>query len=212
MKIEFIAHATFKLTLNDGRVIVIDPYLSMSFQGRFNYPKFDDRCDFAVITHEHLDHNYLGDLQGMPVVVRNTWHDAGLSIHSHLVWHDKFGGTKFGGSVLMKVIEADGLRLCHMGDCGEILTDGQIAKLGKLDILLIPVGGFYTIDGLEAAALAKRIDAVTTIPCHYLTPRCSLKLEDESRFLSAFNNIYTIDGEYDAGRLPPGIVKLGSRY
>ena len=212
MKIEFIAHATFKLTLNDGRIIVIDPYLSMSFQGRFNYPKFDEKCDFAVITHEHLDHNYLEDLKDNPVVVRNSWVDAGLRIQSVFAYHDKFQGTKFGGYVLMKMIEADGIRLCHMGDCGEILSDAQIESLGKIDVLLIPVGGFYTIDGLEAAELAKRIGARTTIPCHYLTPKCSLKLEDETRFLSQFKTIYTMSGVVDAEKLPDGIVHLLSRY
>ena len=212
MQLEFIAHATFKITLNDGRILVIDPYLSMSFQGRFNYPKFEDRCDFALITHEHLDHNYLGDLQGNPVIVRNAWHDSNLNIHSVFAWHDKFNGTKFGGYVLMKIIEADGIRLCHMGDCGEILTDEQMDALGNIDILLIPVGGFYTIDGLEAASLAKRIQAKTTIPCHYLTPKCSLKLEDETRFLSQFNQIFTMSGVLNTSDLPEGVVRLASRY
>ena len=212
MKLEFIAHATFKLTLNDNRIIVIDPYQSMSFQGRFNYPIFDEYCDFAVITHEHLDHNYLEDLKGNPVVVRNSWQDKNLNIYSIFAWHDKYQGTKFGGYVLMKIIESASIRLCHLGDCGELLSDKTIDQMGRIDILLIPVGGFYTIDGSEAAALVHRIQPKTVIPCHYLTPRCSLKLEDETEFLSHFDKIHHLSGEIDIKDLPDGIVHLASRY
>ena len=191
---------------------MIDPYQAMSFQGRFNYPKFDEYCDFAVITHEHLDHNYTQDLKGNPVIVRNSWHDERLTIRSIFAWHDKYQGTKFGGYVLMKIIEADNIRLCHMGDCGEMLSDQTIDQMGKIDILLIPVGGFYTINGTEAVDLVKRIRPKSVIPCHYLTPRCSLKLEDEKSFLSYFENIQYLSGEIEAGQIKDGIVHLTSRY
>lgn len=212
MQIEFVAHATFKIILNDGRILVIDPYQAMSFQGRFNYPKFDDYCDFAVITHEHIDHNYLGDLRGNPVIVRNSWHDKGLDITSIHCWHDKYNGTKFGGSVQIKCISADGIRLCHLGDCGECLSDAQIHSMGKVDVLIIPVGGFYTIDGDEAALLADRIGARIIIPCHYLTSRCSLKLEDASRFLSHYPHRVHLNGIIDVQNMPDGVVMLDSRY
>ena len=213
MQIQYIAHATFTIDLSDGRRIIIDPYLGMSFQGRFNYPSYPTKADFAVITHDHLDHNYLGDICNIPVVIRNNWHDDRLDIRTITVFHDKFGGTKFGGTVGMKIIQADNIRLCHMGDCGEILSDDQIALLGPLDILLIPVGGFYTIDGDEAAALAKRINATTIIPCHYITPRCSLKLEGPERFLSHFDRVHKLsDSKFNAECLPAGVVWVPSLY
>ena len=213
MRIQYIAHATFTLDLNDGRRIIIDPYLGMSFQGRFNYPPYSTRADFAVITHDHLDHNYLGDLTNIPVVVRNNWHDDALDIRTVTVFHDKFGGTKFGGTVGMKIIEADGIRLCHMGDCGEILSDAQIESLGDIDILLIPVGGFYTIDGDEAADLASRIHAKTTIPCHYITPKCALVLEGPERFLARFDDFKKLDSStVNAECLPAGVVWMPSLY
>ena len=104
MKLEFIAHATFSIYLNDGRHLVIDPYQAMSFQGRFNYPPYSTKADFVLITHEHLDHNYSGDIEGNPVIVRQSWHDPELSIHSIFAYHDKYEGTRFGGYVLMKII------------------------------------------------------------------------------------------------------------
>ena len=213
MQIQYIAHATFTIDLNDGRRIIIDPYLGMSFQGRFNYPPYPTQADFAVITHDHLDHNYLGDIRNIPVVVRNNWHDDRLDIRSITVFHDKFGGTKFGGTVNMKIIQADGIRLCHMGDCGEILSDEQIQAIGDIDILLIPVGGFYTIDGDEAADLANRIHAKTTIPCHYITPRCSLKLEGPEKFLARYEHFKRLnDSKFNAESLPDGVVFVPSLY
>lgn len=212
MKLEFIAHATFSVHLDDGRHIIIDPYQGMSFQGRFNYPSYSAMADFVLITHEHLDHSYFEDIKGNPVIVRQSWNDDGLKVSSVFAYHDKYKGTKFGGYVLMKIMEADGLRICHMGDCGEILSDEQIGRMGRLDVLLVPVGGFYTINGDEAFELVRRIDARVVIPCHYLTPRCSLKLEDENRFLSHFDSISRMSGIVDVKTFPEGIVHLKSRY
>ena len=209
MRIEYIAHATFVIVLNDGRRLIIDPYQGNTFGGRFDYPPFVTRADFALITHEHIDHNYTADLQGHPVIVRNAWQDERLHISSVFAWHDKFGGTKFGGGVQMKIIEADGIRLGHLGDCGEILGEEQIAALGKIDVLLLPVGGFYTMDGDEAADLARRIGARTTIPCHYRSPLCSLPIEGPDRFLAHFPGACRWP-EYcaEVRELPEGVVVM----
>ena len=185
----------------------------MTFQGRFNYPPFVTHADFALISHEHIDHNYVGDLRGPPVIVRHAWQDAQMRITSQTVWHDKFNGTKFGSSVSMKIIEADGLRLCHMGDCGELLNEGQIEAMGKLDVLCIPVGGFYTLNGDEAAEVAQRIDCRTIIPCHYQTPLCKLPIEGPERFLSHFDRVVHLDqNRVNASDLPSGVVVLRDSF
>lgn len=211
MNIKFICHATFTINLADGRKIIIDPYQPHTFNGRFDYDAFRFDPDFALITHEHIDHNYLGDLTSIPVVVRNEWADKSLRISSMRVWHDKFEGRKFGGSVSMKFIEAEGLRICHMGDCGEMLTDEQIQRMGQVDILLIPVGGFYTMDGNEAAIIAQKIHARTTIPCHYATAKCSLPITGPDVFLSHFGDITELQASScDAHQLPQGVVVMKS--
>ncbi len=213
MKIEFIAHATFMVELSDGRRLLIDPYQSMTFNGRFNYPPYEADPDFALITHEHIDHNYTGDLRSVPVIVRHHWIDDRLKITSVFVWHDKFQGTKFGGGVQAKIIEADGVRICHLGDCGEILSDAQISRIGSVDFLIIPVGGFYTIDGDEAASLVKRMSVKTVFPCHYRTSLCSLPIEPVDRFISHFEHVtHLAHGVYDIGRLPEGIVVSPGKY
>lgn len=213
MELEFIAHATFLLRLRSGRRIVVDPYKAREFNGRFNYPVFSPHCDFAVVTHEHVDHAWLGDLRGDPVVVRQAWRDDELRISSVFAYHDEFGGTKFGGSVLMKVVEADGWRLCHLGDVGETLSDEQIGALGRCDVLILPVGGFYTIDAAAAYALATRIGARTTIPCHYKTPLCSLPIDDITPFLDLAGDFTRLPhASYPLDRLPPGVVVLADAF
>lgn len=189
MRIEFIAHATFRITLRDGRIIIIDPYKGMSFQGRFNYPEYVTRADIVAITHDHLDHNYVVGIEGEPVIVRDEAEVSGVKITSHRVWHDRFEGTKFGGAVDMKLIEAEGVRVLHMGDCGEVLSDERLSAFGKLDVVMIPCGGFYTIDGREAADIAKRLGARVTIPCHYKTRLCDLPISDELEFCTAFERV-----------------------
>lgn len=213
MKIEFIAHATFMVTLSDGRRLIIDPYQGMAFQGRFNYPPCVADVDFALITHEHVDHNYTSDLHPTPVIVRHGWQDDRLRITSVFVWHDKVQGTRFGGGVLAKIIEADGVRICHLGDCGEILSDAQISRFGKLDLLILPVGGFYTLDGDEAAALVSRMSARTIFPCHYKTSLCSLPIEPVDRFLSHFHHVTSLEyAIFDVSALPEGVVVSPGRF
>lgn len=213
MNIEFIAHATCLISLNDGRRIVIDPYESMIFNGRFNYPPFEQDCEVVVISHEHRDHNYIGDLRGDFVVVRDAYEASGLRIYSQEVWHDQFEGSKFGGAVRMFFIEAEGFRLCHMSDCGEILSDAQIAAMGDLDLLFIPVGGFYTLDAVNAAALTQRIKAKTTVPIHYKTPYITLPIEGVEAYLNAFPDHHSSDNpNIDSHLLPLGVLHLPSRY
>ena len=213
MQLEFIAHATFLLRLDSGRSIVIDPYKAHEFNRRFDYPTFAPLCDFAVITHEHIDHAWLGDLRGNPVVVRQAWCDRELRISSVFAYHDAFGGTKFGGYVLMKVIEADGQRLCHLGDVGEPLSDAQIAALGHCDVAIVPIGGFYTIDAHAAHALATRLAARTTIPCHFKTPLCTLPIADATPFLRlAGTYTHFPHATYPIDSLPPGIVLLDDAF
>lgn len=213
MIIDYIAHATFVLTLDCGRRIIIDPYQAHTFNGRFDYPPYKTHADFALMTHEHIDHNYIADLTNIPVVVRHDWTDSMLKVRSVFCWHDKFQGTKFGGGVWTKIIEADGLRLCHLGDCGELLSDEQIEAFGKLDILMIPVGGFYTLNGHEAAVLADRIGAKTTIPCHYKTTLCSLPITGPDEFLSHFPNAVKLGtSRAEADNLPIGTVLMNSLF
>ena len=80
------------------------------------------------------------------------------------------------------MIEAEGVRVGHMGDLGHVLGKETLASLGRIDVLLIPVGGFYTIDAKEATAVMESIGPSLTIPMHYLTPKCEFPIAAGCRF------------------------------
>jgi len=101
--------------------------------------------------------------------------------------------------------EVDGIRLCHLGDLGHQLSDKQIAELGKVDILLIPVGGFYTIDAKAASQVCNRLTARVIIPMHYKTDKCGLPIAGVDEFVRGKEGVKRLDAsqvEFKQGELP----------
>ena len=117
-------------------------------------------------------------------------------------------------SQLAKIIEAEGVRIAHLGDVGEDLSDTQIKALGKLDVLILPIGGFYTIDGDAAASLVQRLQVRTVIPCHYKTTLCDLPIEGPERFLTHFKTQITCLNQNSMllGTQPEGIVVMRDKW
>lgn len=163
MKITWFGQACFELVTANGTVIICDPYDPST-----GYAPHPRRADIVTVSHEHYDHNYTGWLVGMPVVVRGVGERTvkGLCITGLPSYHDNEGGARRGRNTVF-VIEADGMRFCHLGDLGHTPGKELYDKIGKPDALFIPVGGYYTIGPAEAADIAKRIGARLTIPMHY---------------------------------------------
>jgi L-ascorbate metabolism protein UlaG (beta-lactamase superfamily) len=163
VKITWLGQACFELATANGTVIICDPYDPST--GFATNPR---RADIVTVSHEHFDHNYTGWIVGMPVVVRGVGERTvkGLRITGLPSYHDKEGGARRGRNTVF-LIEADGMRICHLGDLGHTPSPELYAKIGKPDVLLIPVGGFYTIGPAEAVDIAKRIGARLTIPMHF---------------------------------------------
>ncbi len=140
-------------------------------------------------------------LDRLPNNAKPTWSDARLRIarspHAVVVtsiaaWHDDQQGTKRGADTLF-LIEVDGLRIVHCGDLGQQqLTDKQLPQLGKVDLLIIPVGGVYTVDGPQAVALIKQIGPRTVMPIHYKTPDLRINLQPVHLFLDAIGSEYEV--------------------
>ncbi len=157
MLITWYGHSCFKLESDSGSV-VLDPYSNGSVPG-LTLPR-DILADTVIYSHSHADHN----AEGL-VGVTGT-ESADVRCETLYTWHDEVQGKKRGMNTV-NVIMIDGLRVAHLGDIGCELTAGQISCLGRLDALMIPVGGYYTIDAAQAKALADRIGAGVTIPMHY---------------------------------------------
>lgn len=165
MKITWFGQACFELVTSGGAVIICDPY-----HPNVGYPAHPRPADVVTVSHEHLDHNYTNWIEGSPAIIRGVGMSEvkGVRLTGLPSCHDDEQGAKRGPNTIF-ILEADGLRVCHLGDLGDTPSEEVFAAIGKPDILMIPVGGFYTIDAAQAAEIAKRVGAKLTIPMHFAT-------------------------------------------
>ena len=153
MEITWLGHACFALESNGYR-IVLDPY---AMDG---YPPLHTCADAVCCSHGHRDHNYV------EAVELSTGKQSPFTVEKVATFHDEKGGALRGGNTV-HILRAEGMTVVHCGDLGHYPTAEQLAAISNADALLIPVGGYYTID----AAMAKRVcDAAAPrviVPMHY---------------------------------------------
>jgi len=190
MLFQHIGHAEFLIETESGIRIVTDPY-----DGSCGYPLKKITADIALISHHHHDHDAVGNLKGSPVIVDTAGSfmpQQDVKITAVRGFHDDEGGKKR-GETLMFLIEAEGLRIVHLGDLGCTLNAEQSECLKKPDVLMIPVGGFYTIDAELAAKTAEQLGAGIILPMHYRTEyNKGWPIDGPDKFLSRFkkNQVY----------------------
>lgn len=166
MIIRCIGHAKFLIELENGMRIVTDPY-----DATCGYPVTQTRADVVLVSHGHHDHNAVETISGAARIIREAGEydlGDGVSVRAIEADHDDAGGAKRGKTLLF-CIEAEGLRVMHLGDLGHVLTQAQLNALGRADVLMIPVGGYYTIDAPTAAKVAELLHARVVLPMHYKT-------------------------------------------
>lgn len=155
MKLTWYGHACFLVETAEGSV-VFDPYAPGSVPGLTLPPL---RADAVACSHGHRDHGYAAG-------VALSGRKPGFTLRTIPCFHDDRGGA-LRGENRITVLEAEGLRLVHLGDLGHALSAEQLAAVGRPDVLLIPVGGHYTIGPAEAEALVRVLRPRLTIPMHY---------------------------------------------
>ena len=165
MKIKYLAHASFLITTDDGTRIITDPYATGD---ELDHGTIDESADIVTVSHDHFDHNNAAAIKGNPQVVRNTAMVKGIAIQAIPSAHDESGGSQRGENNIY-CFEVDGIRVCHLGDLGHLLTDDQVAAVGKVNVLLVPVGGYFTIDAEAAQTVSEQVWAPVIIPMHYKT-------------------------------------------
>lgn len=184
MLITYHGHSEFLIKTDAGPRILTDPY-SPQMTG---YPERELSADIVCVSHAHEDHAWLQKVKGNPVVLTDQGVHTpaeGIVIRSIPAFHDDAQGQKRGQTLLTR-IEADGLVLAHLGDIGCPLTQEQTNFLRGVDILMIPVGGFFTIDSVQAKEMCSSLAPHIVIPMHYNTKQGGFpQIRDVTPFLNA---------------------------
>ncbi len=144
--------------------------------------------DVVLVTHGHHDHNNVATVTGEPFVIEGPgeYEIKNIFIQGIPSFHDDVKGQERGRNTIY-LIESEDITVCHLGDLGQKeLTEEQLEKIGEVDILMIPVGGNYTISAKEAAKIMSQIEPRITIPMHYALPKVKVKLDSLSKFLKVF--------------------------
>ena len=166
MILSCIGHAKFLVELENGLRILTDPY-----DANCGYPVTPVAADVVLVSHGHGDHAAVDTVPGEPTVIREAGTYAlapDVTVKAVEACHDDKGGTQRGKNLLF-LIEAEGLRVAHLGDLGHLPTEEQVSALAPLDAVMIPVGGHFTIDAATAKTVAEMLQARIILPMHYNT-------------------------------------------
>lgn len=174
MQISWLGHATFRLQGKSGAdqvSIITDPFHPEKIG--LKLPRLE--ADIVSISHDHDDHNNVDAVKGEAFVVRGPgeYETKGVYIDGIHSWHDTSKGAERGSNVIYR-FELEDMSIAHLGDLGHELDDKQLERLEGTDILLIPVGGVYTIDAQTAVKVINQIEPRIIIPMHYQVPGLKL--------------------------------------
>jgi len=163
----------------EGKTLITDPYdKSVGLKP----PQFE--ADIVTVSHDHFDHNNTQALRGKPYVVNSPgeFDIQGIGIQGVESYHDAEGGQQRGANVIYR-IEMDDISVVHLGDLGHTLENKQLEAIGRTDILLIPVGGTYTLDAKQATEVVSQIEPRIVIPMHYALPGLKVKINGVEPFI-----------------------------
>ena len=183
MKITYLGHASFLLETDGDTRIVTDPYAQSIL------PHLVAEADVVTMSHEHHDHCDLSQVKGAYVTVNTTQARTvrDVKITCAPCFHDEVQGKKRGINRAY-IFEADGKKIVHLGDLGEAPTPALTSACGSADVLLIPVGGTFTLTGPQAAEAIRALGPKLAVPMHYRCPGHSFEvISTEEPFLKALD-------------------------
>jgi L-ascorbate metabolism protein UlaG (beta-lactamase superfamily) len=206
MKITYFAHSSFLIEASDGTRIILDPYRSGSFGGAFGYAPVGEPADAVIATHTHEDHGAVDTVPGSPLVMvePRTATVGRVHVTGIAVKHDDVSGAQR-GDMTMVLLDDAGLRLLHAGDLGHELDGKTRAAVGRVDVLMIPVGGVFTIDAATAARVVAALDPRVVIPMHYKTTAVDFPIATVEDFVATQEEVRRASGptvEITADKLP----------
>ncbi len=157
--VRWLGHSCFMIS--DSVKIVTDP-----FDKRVGYPVPDVSADIVLVSHEHSDHNNVSAIKGKPEIIRGATSKTvkGIDFEFLKTSHGEGRGDNY-----VRLWEFEGMRFAHFGDLGVDLTDSQYKEIGSVDVVFIPVGGYYTIDAEQATKIINKLNPRVVFPMHYKT-------------------------------------------
>jgi L-ascorbate metabolism protein UlaG (beta-lactamase superfamily) len=201
MKIKWLAHSAFLITADSGTRIVTDPYQT---NPHFSHGDIKEKADIVTVSHGHGDHNNVAAVSGNPEVVKDSGTFKGIKIKGVPTAHDEAGGSQRGPNTVF-CLNVDGVDICHCGDLGHLLTDAQVKAIGKVDVLMVPVGGNFTIDAAAATKVCEQLKPRIILPMHYKTDKIGIPINGVDDFLKGKSNVTRADDseiELRADKLP----------
>jgi L-ascorbate metabolism protein UlaG (beta-lactamase superfamily) len=203
MKIKWLGHACFLITSAQGIKIITDPY---TVNASVKYAPINETADIVTVSHDHHDHNAVSSVQGNPQVVKGAGVQTvkGIEFRGIATYHDNSAGEKRGLNTVT-CFTVDKVRICHMGDLGHVPDSSHLKEMGEVDILFIPVGGFYTIDAQATTRICDTVKPRITVPMHYKTSHLDFPIVGVDDFLKGKQNVRMLDTceiEYRDGVLP----------
>jgi len=201
MRIKWLGHASFLLVSPGGVRVICDP-----FDKSVPYPPVSEECDVVTMSHEHFDHNDLAGVKGSPKVLRGlkdnqaqrlTETVGDVTLRTVPTYHDGAGGSKRGQNAVF-VMDVGGLKVVHLGDLGHELDQEAVSEIGPCDVLLVPVGGYYTIGPDKALKVTQALKPRLVIPMHYKTGYIpDWPIGGPESFLSAFKTVKNVPNSVD---------------
>jgi L-ascorbate metabolism protein UlaG (beta-lactamase superfamily) len=190
MLIRWFGHASFLLQAADGTKVITDPYESGAYNGGIMHRSIDVEPDVVTVSHDHADHGYVEGVPGkfQTIVSSGSWNVKGVNISGIDCFHDlERGGVR--GPNVMFAITIDEVRVAHLGDLGHELDSCEIEQLGTVDVLLIPVGGYYTIGPEQATRVVEKLNPKLVIPMHFKNEKINLTIGPVDDFLCGKQNV-----------------------
>ncbi len=192
MIITWLGHSCFKLQDkigNDGVTLITDPY---SKEIGLKLPSLE--ADLVTISHDHEDHNNASAIKGGPRIIdcAGEYDVKGIFVEGIASFHDEEKGEKRGENIIYR-IEIDDISVAHLGDLSHTLDSAELEKLVGTDILLIPVGGKYTLDAKKAVEVISQIEPRMVIPMHYRHPDLKFELDDLEKFIKEIGVVPTYE-------------------
>lgn len=206
MKIKYLAHSAFLLTSDSGITILTDPYESGGYEGKIQYSPINEAVDIITISHSHADHSYIAPHHQSTTILRQptAFNFRDIEIVGFETFHDDQCGTQRGDNIVF-TFKIENMVCCHLGDLGHTLDEKTLQRIGRVDVLFLPVGGIYTIGRENMDTVMESLSPRICIPMHYKTEKVSFDLLPVEAFIQEkasviFSNVSQID--LSPARLP----------